>query len=161
MCSPFLLKGPNQLIRENSSDRPIRSHGLQSMQRPKGVIVTFVLMCITNATGFFAVNWQLPYARTLFITFSILITIGYFVLWFYLQGRNWARWLVMIECLQCFWNIKYLFHPNPLSPRIEPVMIASEAILAAYLIWYLNTPPVRMWFISGRAENPPSVIATA
>jgi hypothetical protein len=131
------------------------------MQRPKGVIVTFILMCITNAMGFFNINWQMPYAGVLLISFTVFITIGYAVLWFYWQGRNWARWLVMLECLQCFWNIKYLFHRHPLAPRIEPVMITSEAILALYLIWYLNTPTVRTWFQSNRAENPPTITSPA
>jgi hypothetical protein len=64
----------------------------------------------------------------------------------------------MLESLQCLWNVKYLFHRNPLAPRIAPVMIASEAILALYLIWYLNTATVRTWFQSNRAENPPTTI---
>ncbi len=126
-----------------------------------GVTITFVLMCITNAMGFFDINWQTPNAGTLLLIFSVFITIGYAVLWFYWQGRNWARWLVMLTCLQCFWNVKGLFHPRPLAPRIEPVMIASEAILAAYLIWYLNTPTVKTWFTSNRAENSQSIVTSS
>jgi hypothetical protein len=37
-----------------------------------------------------------------------------------------------------------------LAPRIEPVMIASEAVLALYLIWYLNKLEVRTWFQTNR-----------
>jgi hypothetical protein len=118
-------------------------------------------MSITNAMGFFDINWQLPSARTRLLIFSALISIGYVVLWFYWLGRNWARWLVMIECLQCFWNLKYLYnHPNPLAPRIESPMIVLEAILALYLIWYLNTPTIRRWFQSNRTEDPPPIFTT-
>jgi hypothetical protein len=128
------------------------------MQRPRGVTVTFVLMCITNAMGFFNINWQMPYARVLLASFAVFISIGYAVLWFYWHGRNWARWLVMLVSLQCLWNIKYLFHRNPVAPWIEPVMITSEAILALFLLWYLNTSTVRIWFQSNRAENPPTIL---
>jgi hypothetical protein len=115
-------------------------------------------MCVTNAMGFFNINWQMPYAGILLIAFTFFIALGYAVLWFYWQGRNWARWLVLLECLQCFWNVKYLFHRHPLAPRIEPAMIASEAILALYLIWYLNKPEVRTWFQTKRTQPPPSII---
>jgi hypothetical protein len=116
------------------------------MQRPIGVTITFILMCVTNASGYLAINWQLSNARTLFVFFTIFIAIGYLVLWFYWQGRNWARWIVLVECLQCFWNLKYIFHRNPRATPFEPVMIAAEAAIALYLVWYLNTPTVRGWF---------------
>jgi hypothetical protein len=86
--------------------------------------------------------------------FTILIAVGYLVLWFYWQGKNWARWIVLIECFQCFWNLKYLFHPNPKATPFEPMMIVAEAAIAIYLVWYLNTPTVREWFQnSGRAAH--------
>jgi hypothetical protein len=128
------------------------------MKRPRGVAITTGLMSITNAMGLFDIDWQRPNAATLLFIFRIFIAIGYAVLWFYWQGRNWARWLVMLTCLQCFWNVKGLFHPRPLTPPIEPLMVASEAILAVYLVWYLNTPTVKTWFTSNRAENPDSIV---
>jgi hypothetical protein len=116
------------------------------MQRPAGVANTFILMCLTNASGYLSTNWQSPNAKRLFVVFTLLISIGYVVLWFYWLGRNWARWVVLVECLQCFWNLRYLVHRNPHATAFEPVMIVAEAAIAIYLVWYLNTPSVRAWF---------------
>ena len=69
---------------------------MDAYQRPKGRTETAVLMSFTNALGWFIVDWSRPYAVTTFCLFTILIIVGYLVIWFYWQGHNWARVLVLL-----------------------------------------------------------------
>ncbi len=120
------------------------------MQRPFGITITTILMCFTNAMGFLLIDWQLPNAGVLLFLFSLFIVLGYIALRFFWKGRSWARWLVMLTCLQCLWNLKALIHPSHLLiRRVEVPMVLLEGIIAIYLLWYLNTRPIRTWF----AEN--------
>src|SRR5579863_3006482 len=64
-------------------------------QRPKGLKLTAVLMSFTNAMGWFIVDWSRPYAVTTFCLFTFFIMVGYAVIWFYWQGHNWARILIL------------------------------------------------------------------
>jgi len=114
------------------------------MSRPTGVSVTTVMMCATNALGFFYVNWTRPHAMFTFVVFAILIGIGYLVLWFFWNGRNWARWLVLLTSLLALWNLHYIGRPQ--IGRIRTVTILFEAPIAVFLLWYLNLRPIRAWF---------------
>jgi hypothetical protein len=120
------------------------------MPRPLGITITTLLMCVTNAMGFFLINWKMPNAETLFVIFGFFITLGYIALWFFWKGRNWARWLVLLECIQCLWNLATLESPHrTLDPRVSIPMVLIEGAIAIFLLWYLNTKPIRTWF----AEN--------
>jgi len=110
--------------------------------RPKGLTETAVLMSFTNALGWFIVDWSRPYAVTTFCLFTIFIMVGYFVIWFYWEGHNWARVLVLLTSLLCLYNLRY-FSRGRIATR---VMIGSEAALAVFLLIWLNTPPVRSFF---------------
>ena len=80
------------------------------MNRPAGVTTTALLMGITNAMGWGIIDWQAPHAAIRFVIYTILIVIGYAVIWFYWQGENWARVFVL-----------GLFrHGDPEPDRLEP-----------------------------------------
>ena len=119
-------------------------------QRPKGLTETAVFMSLTNALGWFIVDWSNPHAAIIFWIFTIFILIGYIVIWFYWRGRNWARILVLLTSLLCLYNLRHFFSRG----NIERVMIGSEAVLAVFLLFWLNRPNVKAFF---RAPKNPQI----
>jgi hypothetical protein len=115
---------------------------MDAYQRPKGLKATAVLMSITNAFGWFIVDWSRPYAITTFCLFTIIIMAGYFVIWLYWEGHNWARILVLLTCVLCLYNLRYFSHGR----MVVRLMIGSEALLAVFLLFWLNTPKVKAFF---------------
>jgi len=99
-------------------------------------------MSATNAMGWAIIDWSSPHAIAIFVIFTLLIAIGYVVIWFYWQGRNWARLLVLLTSLLTIWNLRGL----PRASRIERVMIVAEALLGIFLLIWLNTRDVRAFF---------------
>jgi hypothetical protein len=47
-----------------------------------------------------------------FVFISLMIAAGYVVLWYYWQGRNWARILVFLTCFLCFYNLRSFLTSN-------------------------------------------------
>jgi hypothetical protein len=99
-------------------------------------------MSLTNALGWLIVDWSKPHAATTFWLFTILILVGYLVIWFYWKGRNWARILVLLTSLLCLYNLRYFLRGG----IIEQVMIGSEAVLAVFLLFWLNSRNVKSFF---------------
>jgi hypothetical protein len=128
------------------------------MPRPLPVTVTTILMCITNFVGFFLVNnWSNPHARSVFVIYSIFIVIGWIVLYFFWKGRNWARWLVLATSVLCLWNLWSLRklglshgRVSIFNNHVRVAMVIAEAIIAIYLLYYLNTASARKWFTQPR-----------
>ena len=109
-------------------------------------------MSFTNASGWFIVDWSRPYAVTTFCLITIFIMVGYFVIWFYWEGHNWARIVVLLTSVVCLYNLRYFSHGR-IAVRL---MIGSEALLAMFLLFWLNTPNVRSFF---RAPEEPASLA--
>lgn len=124
---------------------------MDTYQRPKVLTGTGVLMSLTNALGWLIVDWSNPHAATTFSLFTILILVGYFVIWFYWQGRNWARILVLFTSLFCLYNLRYFLRGG----IIERVMIVSEAVLAMFLLFWLNSRNVKSFFRASRVTQVP------
>ena len=111
-------------------------------QRPKGLTETAILMSITNAMGWLIVDWSTPHAATTFAIFTIFIVVGYSVIWFYWKGRNWARILVLLTSLLCLYNLRLFFRAG----FVERMMIVAEAVLAVFLLVWLNSGNVKSFF---------------
>jgi hypothetical protein len=92
--------------------------------------------------GWLVVDWSKPNAATTFALFTILIAVGYLVIWFYWKGRNWARTLVLLTSLLCLYNLRFFFRAG----FTERFMIGAEALLAVFLLFWLNTHDVRLFF---------------
>ena len=73
----------------------------------------------------------------------VVIAVSYAVLWLFWQGRNWARWLVMITSVIALSNLA-LVAAEPSWPL--RIVIATEALLGLFLIYWLNTKAVRAYF---------------
>ncbi len=99
-------------------------------------------MSVTNALGWLIVDWSKPHAALIFWLFTLLISAGYVVIWFYWTGHNWARILVLVTSLLCLYNLRYMLG----SGIIEQVMIGVEAGLAVFLLFWLNTRPLKSFF---------------
>ena len=87
-------------------------------------------MSLLNALGWAIIDWTSPTANRTFITNTILILIGYVMVWFFWKGRNWARILVLLASA---WAILNLLAWNRLG-LIGNVMIGGEAALAVFLL---------------------------
>jgi hypothetical protein len=108
-------------------------------------------MSITNAMGWAIIDWSKPSARVMFVIFTILFAIGCVVLWFFWEGRNWARILVLLTSLLAFYNLRYFFRGG----IIDRVMIGSEAAIAMFLLVWLNSSEVKSFFVAtNKRENP-------
>jgi hypothetical protein len=85
--------------------------------------------------------------------------------WFMWKGNNWARWGAFIICLLCLSEITSLNATQQVGKLISTFYDVGVAI---FLLFWLNTKPVRLWF-SGKttAIAPPpggnliSALATA
>jgi hypothetical protein len=117
--------------------------------RPRGLTETSLLMCITNAMGWAIIDWSLPKAKIIFIIITISIFIGYVVIWFYWKGRNWARILVLLASLISLYNLRDWNHGGAMAR----IMIGTEAILAVFLLYWLNTRPIRAFFTQQPAKQ--------
>jgi hypothetical protein len=100
-------------------------------------------------------NWATvnPARPLFFLTITVFICIGYFAIWFYWKGRNWAR----IGVLLCSGaSILSLLTWNRISPALlttpAHIMMAGRAVLGAVLLYYLNRRPVVEFFYP---ENAP------
>jgi phosphatidylserine synthase len=112
------------------------------MNRPRGLGLTALLMVVCNAMGWAIIDWSKPHAAATFIGLTILIVIGYVFIWFYWRGRNWARIAVLLTSILSIYNLRYWNHSN----MTMHIMIASEAAMGVFLLYWLNTRPVRMFF---------------
>jgi len=95
-------------------------------------------MSTLNAVGWAIINWNAPTAtRTRSLSCS-----AYVVVWFFWKGRNWARIVVLLTSL---WAILNLLAWNRLG-RFGKVMVGGEGGLAVFLLCWLNTADVRVFF---------------
>ena len=88
------------------------------------------------------------YLRTL-ILWTVVIGIGFAVIWFYWQGKNWARIAVLIHSAFCILNLRAWNRPSS-SPGL---LTTPTQTLGAVLLFWLNTPPVRHFF-KGKSQLP-------
>jgi len=112
-----------------------------------GITVTAILMCVTNAMGWMIIDWHANNAKVRFVSFSFLILLGYVFIWFYWQGRNWARISVIVCSLIAVSNLTAWNSAKPGTIMwSRHLMIGSEALLGLFLIYWLNTSRVRSFF---------------
>ena len=119
-------------------------------QQPRGLRETTLLMAVGNVLGFTLIDWTNNIASAVG---TAVIAVSFVVLWFYWQGRNWARWLVLLTSIEALANLTAL---RSGSIYLIAVIIA-EAALAIFLLYWLNTRAVRAFFASsgtGSSEIP-------
>lgn len=81
---------------------------------------------------------------------AVISAVFVFLYW---KGFDWMRWVVMVYSGLVILGAIIAAVTGKLTHLTGAVSV-GKAILAIYLFWYLNTPPVRAWFSSPKTEVP-------
>ena len=118
--------------------------------------MTAILTALCDAMGWATIDYSRPHSLKRFVIFTIFICIGYFVIWFYWQGRNWARIGVLLTSGASIFNLLKWNRTSPVLLTVPAhIMLATEAVLGAALLYYLNTRPVLEFFYPENKEAIP------
>ena len=129
---------------------------------PRGIKVTFWLMCILNPCFYYlsigghflelgtglADNEETRHFE--FVISTLIFVLSYVVLWFYLSGRNWARILVLLTSVVVLLDLSSLFADASTWGKVE---LVTEACLALFLLFFLNTVKVKRFFEGGSVSH--------
>ena len=110
------------------------------MSKPTGVKVSALLMMLSLAAGLVI---SYVHGETSVIFCAVIIAVSV-ITYFYWTAHNWARRLVLIYSFLCVIPVRLVHHQWVLI-RFSWVAV-GQALLAIYLLWYLNTRPIRAWF---------------
>jgi hypothetical protein len=134
------------------------------MQRPSGVTYTAAVMVLTTILGIIgALTGTLPATPTgspaspqmiaMVVHASVFLgaIIGAIFIFLYWKGYSWVRWAVMIYCLFPLVSLISIKKTFAISP-ISGASVIINVVLAIFLLYYLNTEPVRAWFNSPKTE---------
>jgi hypothetical protein len=83
---------------------------------------------------------------------SAIVGVECAAVWGYWFGRSWARWLVLAGCIFYLTSIKDLRRDWSHS-HFSADLDVFGIVLAIYLLWYLHTHDVRLFF-ARRALRP-------
>ena len=108
--------------------------------RPAHHLELTLYMVVLNTTSFAFMDFEAQPGASWFYVFTMAI--GYFVLWFFWQGRNWARLLGLAASVVALFDLLALFF----LPLLQQLLVAIEAILAVYLFYWLNRAPIKAFF---------------
>jgi hypothetical protein len=129
------------------------------MNRPKGVTITSLLMylCAVLQLAWFLLYLTVRHTRPVrawaawVVIIVVFAGVAFAVIWFYMQGRNWARFSVLaysVTCLLYFlrWN-GIPTYDYALLDGMTRLLVVSRAFLGVVLIYYLNTRASRGFFV--------------
>ncbi len=110
--------------------------------RPSGLKETTILMCIFNVCGYAAIDPSFGYLTFQLMFATLIISLSFIVIWFYFKGKNWARILVLLTSVVALINTCIIAEAN----LPQKVIIIGEAMFACFLLYWLNTKQVKMYF---------------
>ena len=100
------------------------------------------MAALNLVVGFSGVNWHSPHLDGDF-AFRLLVVVARFVvLWFYWNGENWARVLVLVASVATLWNLTLWAHATTYSRIIIAIVVA----LGLFLLYWLSTPAIKKYF---------------
>lgn len=105
---------------------------------------TAVLLCVFNVLGFLFYDIYADSLAAFLIFFGILAAASFVVIWYFWQGQNWARWLVLAMSVFSLLNIALV----PSLTRVTAIIVVAEAAFGVWLLYWLNTKPVARYFRS-------------
>ena len=125
--------------------------------RPRAITVTAWMMTALNWLYFLTLDPSNHRFGVILISTFTLASLGQIVVWYYAHARNWARILVLLTSFLTFWNLYSLVYSHtwhrPTS-RVGSVamvvMVVGEALLGAYLVFYLNTREAKRYFAQAK-----------
>jgi len=123
------------------------------MNRPKGLQLTAWIMVALVVAGWLRANYWPPHNQpahlhTFTIALLLVVRITAFIcIFYYGQGRNWARIAVLLTSVVAILGLVGLRHEDFPGQIIG----AAMGLLGAFFLYWLNTRPVREFFKRGRA----------
>jgi hypothetical protein len=130
--------------------------------KPPGLVATTLAMAVLNLGGFVGIEWT---RRGVVAMVASVVLLGYAVIWYYWQGRNWARQFVMFTSILTIVNflamlvisVVLFVTEHEYSPYVlnHAVVAVANAALGAFLLYWLNRKDVRVWF---RKSEPSRVL---
>lgn len=102
-------------------------------------------MALLNLSGFAMVDSSVGHASLQLAVNCALMLAGFVVIWFFWNGKNWARMLVMLTSVLALFNLRFVMRWSLL---VRGTLIA-EAVLAVFLLAYLFSPQGRAYFKAG------------
>ena len=127
------------------------------MQKPTGITISTLLMVLFLISGAVLTfgqplpampNSAIPsstIAAFAHIAFAVYAVIALVCSWFYYSGKEWARWVVMIVSVLVLLGLINIVKTFAASHLSGADAIAKD-LFAVFLLYYLNTPPIRAWF---------------
>jgi len=103
---------------------------------------TAIILCILNLTCFLFIDYNSDFLAVMLVLCILVIGFGYWVLYKFWMGKNWARILVIIASVIALLNL-ILFQSQP---TINKTLFIVEAIIAIFLLYWLNTKNIKSFF---------------
>ncbi|WP_027467440.1 hypothetical protein [Deefgea rivuli] len=110
--------------------------------KPKYLRETTLAMCVMNMGGFVFIDPAVGSIYEQAIIFGIIIACTYVVLWFYWNGKNWARTLVLLGASLSLINILFIGSAS----LAGSILIMFEAAFGLLMLWWLNTTKIKSFF---------------
>jgi hypothetical protein len=118
------------------------------VNRPKGLLLTAWIMVGFLVAGSLrqwlrSADYPTTHLHTFTIVVGMLIRIAALIcIFYYYQGRNWARIIVLITSVVQILSLLQLRHEDTLGR----VVGAAAALLAVFFLYWLNTRSLRRFF---------------
>jgi hypothetical protein len=132
------------------------------MNRPKGLLLTAWIMVGFLFVGlmrqwFWPPHPPITHLHAFTTVVGVLIRVTAFAcIFYYAQGRNWARIAVLVTSVAEILSLLQLRHEDTLGRFVSTL----SALLAVFFLYWLNTRSVREFFMRSAATiEPPSTPA--
>jgi hypothetical protein len=121
------------------------AYNYDAMPRPNSISLTAILMGLLITTGLvLIVAHTRLHVRAVFLALLVAIFgLSYFVIWSYWRGRNWARIAVLAWSVVSALDLITLAGHHPAK---NPLIVEIWGLLGIFLIYWLNTRPIRQFF---------------
>jgi protein-S-isoprenylcysteine O-methyltransferase Ste14 len=115
---------------------------MKRQEKPRGLLPVVLILCLLNFTDMFTANSADPdYAASRGVNY-FFIALYYLVIWWLWNGSNAARIGVLVFSVLSLFGVLFW---NQYTPA-EQVTTVAWAILSAFLLYWLNTKPVKEYF---------------
>jgi hypothetical protein len=118
------------------------------MDRPKGLLTTAWIMVALLVAGWLRGKYWPPHDQPAHLhIFTIVLSLlvrgtSIVCVYYYAQGRNWARIAVLLTSIVVLLSLVQWRHEDALGH----VIAAIAALLAVFLLYWLNTGSIREFF---------------
>jgi hypothetical protein len=115
-----------------------------AIERPALLTHTAAVLCVFNVLGFLLYDPSAGGLATFVVLYGLLASVSFAVIWYFWRGQNWARWLVLGMSALSLLNMASL----PSVTRAGTVLMVAEAAFGIWLLYWLNTKVVALYFRS-------------